>query len=64
MDAVVGLGREHGVGLGAHPGYRDLQGFGRRTIKAKPEELVNDMVYQTGALARIWPPPRHRACSM
>ena len=50
MDAVVGLAAEHGVGLGAHPGYYDLQGFGRRTIKAKPEELVNDVVYQTGAL--------------
>lgn len=50
MDAVAALAAEHGVGLGAHPGYRDLQGFGRRTIVAKPEELVNDIVYQTGAM--------------
>ena len=50
MDAVAGLAAEHGVGLGAHPGYADLQGFGRRTISAKPEELVNDVIYQTGAL--------------
>jgi UPF0271 protein len=50
MDAVVRLASEHGVGLGAHPGYADLQGFGRRTIRAKPEELVNDVIYQTGAL--------------
>jgi len=50
MDAVVRLAAEHGVGLGAHPGYNDLQGFGRRTIKAKPDELVNDVIYQTGAL--------------
>lgn len=50
MDAVVRLAGEHGVGLGAHPGYGDLQGFGRRTINARPEELVNDVIYQTGAL--------------
>lgn len=50
MDAVVRLAAEHGVGLGAHPGYDDLQGFGRRTIKAKPEELVNDVIYQMGAM--------------
>ena len=47
---LVRLAAEHGVGLGAHPGYRDLQGFGRRTIGARPEELVNDILYQVGAL--------------
>jgi UPF0271 protein len=50
MNAVVKLAAEHGVGLGAHPGYHDLQGFGRRTIAAPAEELVNDIIYQTGAL--------------
>ena len=50
MDRVVRLAHEHGVGLGAHPGYNDLQGFGRRTIKANPDELVNDIVYQVGAI--------------
>ncbi|WP_212523507.1 5-oxoprolinase subunit PxpA [Actibacterium sp. MT2.3-13A] len=50
MDAVVRLAAEIGVGLGAHPGYKDLQGFGRRTIAARPDELVNDILYQTGAL--------------
>lgn len=50
MDCVVRLTVERGVALGAHPGYRDLQGFGRRVIQAKPEELVNDIVYQVGAL--------------
>ncbi len=50
MDAVARLAAERGVGLGAHPGYNDLQGFGRRPIAAAPEELVNDIVYQTGAL--------------
>lgn len=50
MDRVVRLCADHGVGLGAHPGYNDRQGFGRRVILAKPEELVNDIVYQVGAL--------------
>ncbi|MFY9239066.1 MAG: 5-oxoprolinase subunit PxpA [Roseovarius sp.] len=50
MDRVVRLAKEHGVALGAHPGYRDLQGFGRRAIKMNADELVNDIVYQVGAL--------------
>lgn len=50
MDRVIKLARDYGVGLGAHPGYRDLQGFGRRYIKTSSEELVNDIVYQVGAI--------------
>jgi UPF0271 protein len=50
MDRVVRLAAERGVGVGAHPGYRDLQGFGRRVIQARTEELVNDIVYQVGAV--------------
>ncbi len=50
MDRVVRLARDYGVGLGAHPGYRDLQGFGRRYIKTSSEELVNDIIYQIGAI--------------
>ncbi len=50
MDRVARLAKEFGVGIGAHPGYRDLQGFGRRTIGARPEELINDILYQIGAL--------------
>ncbi|GAA0571062.1 5-oxoprolinase subunit PxpA [Caenispirillum bisanense] len=50
MDRVVRLAVERGVALGAHPGFRDLQGFGRRVIQARPEELVNDILYQLGAL--------------
>ena len=64
MDRVVKLAQIHGVGLGAHPGYNDLQGFGRRYIKASSEELVNDIVYQVGALrefGRICYPSAHRA---
>lgn len=50
MDKVVQMASVHQVGLGAHPGYRDLQGFGRRVIHSTPEELVNDILYQTGAI--------------
>lgn len=50
MDRVIKLAHDYGVGLGAHPGYRDLQGFGRRYIKTSSEELVNDIVYQMGAI--------------
>ncbi|AGI66501.1 LamB/YcsF family protein [Octadecabacter antarcticus 307] len=50
MDRVIKLAKEYGVGLGAHPGYRDLQGFGRRYIKMGSDELVNDIVYQIGAI--------------
>lgn len=48
---TVRMAKENGVGIGAHPAYRDLVGFGRRVIQASAEELVNDMVYQMGALA-------------
>lgn len=50
MDRVIQLAQRYGVGLGAHPGYRDLQGFGRRYIRCSPEELVNDILYQVGAI--------------
>tara|TARA_R110002096_G_scaffold11902_7_gene43424 strand:+ start:1534 stop:2346 length:813 start_codon:yes stop_codon:yes gene_type:complete len=50
MDRVVKLAQAHGVGLGAHPGYADLQGFGRRYIKTDPNELINDVIYQIGAI--------------
>lgn len=50
MSRTVELAKQHGVGIGAHPGFRDLVGFGRRHITAPAAELVNDMLYQLGAL--------------
>ena len=50
MNRIVSLAREHGVALGAHPAYKDLQGFGRRKLDATDDELVNDIIYQIGAL--------------
>ena len=51
MDRSVAAAAARGIGIGAHPGFRDLQGFGRRHIAAPAEELVNDVLYQVGALA-------------
>jgi 5-oxoprolinase (ATP-hydrolysing) subunit A len=50
MSRTVRLAEEHGVGIGAHPGFPDLVGFGRRTMGATPEEVRNDITYQVGAL--------------
>lgn len=40
----------HGVSVGAHVGYRDLVGFGRRNMEPSSEELTSDTIYQIGAL--------------
>ena len=50
MAQTVRRAKEHGVGVGVHPGFRDLVGFGRRHIEASATELVNDALYQLGAL--------------
>ena len=50
MARTVARAKEHGVGVGVHPGFRDLVGFGRRHIEASATELVNDALYQLGAL--------------
>src|ERR671915_2242438 len=50
MRETVALAREHGVAVGLHNGYGDLVGFGRREIRAAPEELRDELVYQLGAL--------------
>lgn len=42
-----------GATVGAHPGYRDLAGFGRRFIDVEPAELTDDVVYQIGALQAL-----------
>lgn len=42
-----------GVSVGAHPGFPDLQGFGRRTMQIAPRELVDMLIYQIGAVAAL-----------
>jgi len=51
MQATVRLARQHGVAIGAHPGWPDLQGFGRREITVSPQEVEALVLYQIGALA-------------
>jgi UPF0271 protein len=53
MRATVALAREHGVAVGAHPGFPDLAGFGRRELKATAREVEDFVAYQIGALAGI-----------
>lgn len=50
MRRTVRLAEAHGVGIGAHPGFPDLQGFGRRNMAATPDDVRDDLVYQIGAL--------------
>jgi 5-oxoprolinase (ATP-hydrolysing) subunit A len=51
MGRTVELAERHGVVVGAHPGYHDLEGFGRRLIPLEPEEVSALVTYQVGALA-------------
>jgi len=51
MAGTVELAISAGVGIGAHPGYPDLQGFGRRKMICSPEEIYTDTLYQIGALS-------------
>jgi UPF0271 protein len=53
MRRTVRLAKERKVSIGAHPGYPDLQGFGRRPMAYAPAELENQIAYQIGALAGV-----------
>lgn len=50
MRRTVLLARDLGVAVGAHPGFPDLVGFGRRAIDATAEEIEADVIYQVAAL--------------
>ena len=50
MDRTVAMAVAHGVGVGAHPGYPDLLGFGRRDMDCTMEDLRNYVIFQIGAL--------------
>lgn len=51
MRATIALAKAHGVAIGAHPGFPDLVGFGRRELKATPQEVEDFVLYQVAALA-------------
>jgi UPF0271 protein len=53
LTRTLRLASRHGVSVGAHPGYPDLLGFGRRSIPLPPEELRSLFLYQIGALRAL-----------
>lgn len=50
MRTTVARALERGVSIGAHPGYPDLRGFGRRALGVSPTDARNDVLYQISAL--------------
>ena len=50
MEKTVRMAKEMGVRVGAHPGYPDLMGFGRRNMVISPDEAYAYTLYQIGAL--------------
>jgi UPF0271 protein len=53
MRRTVRLAKTAGVAVGAHPGFPDLVGFGRREMKVDPADVEDMVLYQVGALAAI-----------
>lgn len=51
MDHVVGMAKQRGAAVGAHPSYPDLMGFGRRKMVLSFQEVKNYVKYQIGALS-------------
>lgn len=53
MRRAAAMARRNGVAVGAHPGYPDRMGFGRRFMAMKPQEVTDGILYQLGALEGI-----------
>jgi len=53
MRLTVRAARAYGVSVGAHPGFADLQGFGRREMQVDLSEIEDSIIAQVGALAAI-----------
>ena len=51
MDKTIALAKKYGTAVGAHPGFPDLMGFGRRNMVVTPEEAKAYLKYQLGALS-------------
>jgi len=49
MAATMARAVKNDVGIGAHPGFPDLQGFGRRKMTMRPDEVAHLVQYQLGA---------------
>lgn len=50
MRHSVETAAKYGVSIGAHPGFQDKQGFGRRMLDVSENDLYCDLIYQFGAL--------------
>ncbi|SFV27894.1 UPF0271 protein [Devosia crocina] len=64
MDRTIRIAQEHGVDLGAHVGYPDRMGFGRRHMQMDLAELEKHVLYQLGALDGLARPVGHRITHM
>lgn len=53
MSDTVRLAKKYGVAIGAHPSWKDVEGFGRREMMLPPDEVEALVLYQIGALAAI-----------
>jgi UPF0271 protein len=53
MRSTVQLAHRLGVAIGAHPGFHDLEGFGRREMRVSTAEVEDLVAYQIGALAGV-----------
>ena len=53
MRATARLAKRYGVAVGAHPSWKDIEGFGRREMLLPPDEVEALILYQIDALAAI-----------
>ena len=53
MERTIELAQGSGTAIGAHPGFPDLLGFGRRALNVSPEEAYSYVIYQVGALREM-----------
>lgn len=53
MNATVETALARGIGIGAHVGFRDMLGFGRRAIQFEPKSFSKHVIYQIGALGGL-----------
>ena len=53
LRETIRLARIHGVAVGAHPGFPDLVGFGRRELRVTPREAEDFVLYQVAAVAGV-----------
>ncbi len=53
LRETVRLAKEHGVAVGAHPGFQDLAGFGRREMRLTAREAEDLVLYQVAAVAGV-----------